>query len=48
VRGSESRRLHQPIQHPNLYLLVAGPRIRLRLKHAKVRREGYRKKKKKR
>jgi hypothetical protein len=34
---------HQSIQHPNLYLLVAGPGIRLRPRHAKVRREGYRK-----
>src|SRR6266511_2729332 len=35
-------RVHQSVQHPNLYLLVAGPRIRLRPLHAKVRREGYR------
>src|SRR6266498_5429968 len=42
-RRFESCRGHQSVQHPNLYLLVAGPRIRLRPKHTKVRREGYRK-----
>jgi hypothetical protein len=33
---------HRPLQHPNLWLLIAGPTIRLGPRHAKVRRDGYR------
>ena len=42
-RRFESCRGHHPLQHPNLWLLVAGPTIRLGSRHAKVRRGGYRK-----
>jgi len=33
---------HWSLQHPNLWLLIAGPTIRLAPRHAKVRRDGYR------
>jgi hypothetical protein len=34
--------VHRSLQHPNLWLLIAGPTIRLSPRHAKVRRDGYR------